>query len=86
MIPLMILVGMLFQLGWVYYSSLAGLATFISVRLIQKRHTIATAHGTDITRLHKLGELLAKDFVIIAIVFTFSLMASSLIKINPTFF
>jgi len=85
MIPLMVLVGMLFQLGWVYYSSLAGLATFISIRLIQKRHTIATAHKTDIIKLHKLGELLAKDFVMIAIVFTFSLMASSLIKISPAF-
>jgi 4-hydroxybenzoate polyprenyltransferase len=83
MIPLMALVGVLFQLGWVYYSALAGLAAFVSVRLIQKRNTLATGHETDMKKLHKLGEVLAKDFVIIALVFTLSLMVSSLLKINP---
>jgi hypothetical protein len=33
-----------------------------------------------------LGEILAKDFVIIAIVFTISLMLSSLLRTNPALF
>jgi 4-hydroxybenzoate polyprenyltransferase len=82
MIPLMVAVGFLFQLGWVYYGALAGLTAFISVRLVQKRRALTKAHLTDMTKLHKLGIVLAKDFVIIAILFTFSLMLSSLLKIN----
>jgi 4-hydroxybenzoate polyprenyltransferase len=85
MIPLMVFVGLLFQLGWVYYASLLGLATFVSLRIVQKRVTLFTREESDPKKLHKLGEVLAKDFVIIAIVFTLSLMLSSLLKINPTF-
>lgn len=86
MIPLMVFVGVLFQLGLVYYASLLGLATFLSLRIVQKRVTLFADDKTDSTKLHKLGEVLAKDFVIIAIVFTFSLMVSSLLKINPALF
>ncbi len=39
----------------------------------------------DPKKLYKMGEVLARDFVITAIVFTLSLMVSSLLKINPTF-
>lgn len=85
MIPFMVLVGLLFQLGWVYYVSLLGLATFLSLRIAQKRTTLFRNDKLDQKKLHKLGEILAKDFVIIAIVFTLSLMVSSLLKINPTF-
>jgi 4-hydroxybenzoate polyprenyltransferase len=84
MIPLMVLVGLLFDLGWVYYASLFGLAMFLSLRLIQKRVTLFQSSKANSTKLHKLGGVLAKDFVIIAIVFTLSLMVSSLLKINPT--
>jgi hypothetical protein len=83
MLPMMLFVGVMFQLGWVYYASLLGLAIFITLRLVQKRVTLFQDHETDATKLHKLGEVLAKDFVIIAIVFTLSLMVSSLLKINP---
>ncbi|XES77841.1 MAG: UbiA family prenyltransferase [Candidatus Bathyarchaeia archaeon] len=86
MLPMMVFVGILFQLAWVYYASLLGLAMFITLRLVQKRVTLFQDQKTDTKKLHKLGEVLAKDFVIIAIVFTLSLMISSLIKINPTFF
>jgi len=86
MIPLMVFVGLLFELGWVYYASLLGLAMFLSLRLIQKRVTLFNTIKSDQTKLHRVGEVLAKDFVIIAIVFTLSLMVSSLLKINPTFF
>jgi 4-hydroxybenzoate polyprenyltransferase len=85
MLPLMVLVGVLFQLPTVWYAALALLAGFITTRLIQKRHTIFKQNTADNAQLLKVGELLAKDFVIIAIIFTLSLMISSLLKINPIF-
>ena len=85
MIPLMVLVGVLFQLSIIYYATLVTLASFITLRLIQKRQTLFKKDKGDTQKLFKLGELLAKDFVIVAIVFTLSLMLSSLLKINPIF-
>lgn len=85
MIPLMVLVGVLFKLPLIYYATLTVLAIFITLRLIQKRHTLFKEDKADTKKLFKLGEVLAKDFVIIAIVFTLSLMLSSLLKINPMF-
>lgn len=84
LLPLMLWVGILFELGWTYYAALAGLTTFLSIRLIQKRHAL-THSSKDETKLHKLGETLSKDFVIVAIAFTLSLMLCSLLKINPIF-
>jgi 4-hydroxybenzoate polyprenyltransferase len=86
MIPMMVLVGVLYQLNWIYYVALSGLATFVSLRIVQKRVTLFKDYKVDTKKLHKLGEILAKDFVIIAIVFTLSLMLSSLLKINPVLF
>ena len=85
MIPLMVLVGVLFQLPLIYYAALTALASFITLRLIQKRHTLFKEDKADTKELFKLGEVLARDFVITAIVFTLSLMLSSLLKINPIF-
>ena len=85
MIPLMVLVGVLFELSLFYYVMLIGLASFITLRLIQKRQTLFKENKADTKKLFKLGEVLAKDFVVIAIVFTLSLMLSSLLKINPIF-
>jgi hypothetical protein len=84
MIPLMVLVGILFQLPLIYYIILTTLAGFITLRLIQKRQTLFKDKA-DTQKLFKLGEVLARDFVIIAIVFTIGLMLSSLLKINPLF-
>jgi 4-hydroxybenzoate polyprenyltransferase len=83
MIPLMVFVGSLFNLGWTYYVSLLGLATFVSLRVVQKRATLFKPESGDLQKLQRMGELLAKDFVVVAIVFTLSLMVSSLLKINP---
>jgi 4-hydroxybenzoate polyprenyltransferase len=85
MIPLMVLVGVLFELSLIYYVTLATLASFITLRLIQKRQTLFKKDKADTKKLFKLGEVLAKDFVIVAIVFTLCLMLSSLLKINPIF-
>ena len=86
LIPLMILVGLCFQLGLFYYFVLSTLAVFVSLRLYQKRLTLLKEDKADTKKLFKLGEVLAKDFVIVAIVFTLSLMISSLLRINPLLF
>ena len=85
MIPLMVFVGSLFQLGWVYYVSLIALATFVTLRIVQKRATLFRQDKRDLKKLYNTGGVLAKDFVIVAIVFTLSLMVSSLLKIDPIF-
>jgi 4-hydroxybenzoate polyprenyltransferase len=81
LIPLMILVGILFQLSWVYYVTLTALSVFVSLRVYQKRHTLLREGKEDTKQLLKIVEVLAQDFVLIAIVFTLSLMLSSLLKI-----
>jgi 4-hydroxybenzoate polyprenyltransferase len=80
LIPLMILVGILFQLPLIYYFVLFALTSFISLRLYQKRSTLFGSHKIDTKRLLDLGDVLAKDFVIVAIVQTLSLMFSSYLK------
>jgi 4-hydroxybenzoate polyprenyltransferase len=86
MIPLMVLVGALFQLSCVYYAALSALTLFLSLRLIQKRKTLFNNVEVGSKLLFELGETLSKDFVVIAIVFTLSLMLSSLLKISPNLF
>jgi 4-hydroxybenzoate polyprenyltransferase len=82
-IPLMALVGWLFELGWFYYSTLVGLGIFGALRIFQQRANLKN-DKLDPQGLVKLGGFFAKDFVIIAIVFTFSLLISSLIKFSPS--
>ncbi len=86
LLPLMVFVGLLFQLGWIYYATLLSLAAFISLRIVQKRATLFKQGDGDLKRLHETGEVLAKDFVIVAIVFTLSLMVNSLLRVNPVSF
>ena len=74
LIPLMIIVGVLFQLNAIYFVVLGALITYISIRLIQNRKII-TGKAKQETLL-KLGEAFAKDFVIIALVHTTNLMLS----------
>jgi len=85
LIPLMVIVGMFFQLGLTYYLALLALAAFVSLRLYQQRRTLLGDGEVDTQKLLALGRVLAKDFVIVAIVFTLSLMLSSLLKINSAF-
>jgi len=86
LIPIMIVVGVLFQLSTIYYVSLVVLAALISFRLYRERNTLLIKTGLSSKRLLQLGTRLAKDFVIIALLFTASLMISSLLKISPVFF
>lgn len=74
LIPLMIIVGLLFQLSTIYFVILGALITYISIRLIQNRH-ILTGKPKQETLL-AAGEGFAKDFVIVALVHTTNLMLS----------
>lgn len=85
MIPLMVLVGTLFQLGWLYYACLLSLVIFISIRILQNRATLFMDEKANDRELFNLGEALAKDFVVVAIVFTFGLMVSSILRINQLY-
>jgi len=86
LIPLMTLVGVLFQLSPVYYIILVVLAAIISLRLLQKRKTLLNNAEPHSKSLFKLGEILAKDFVMIALLFTAGLMISSLLRTTPVTF
>ena len=81
MVPLMILIGILFELSVVYYAALIGLTSFITIRIYKNRQILLNKDKEDTGELFKLGKILAKDFVMVAIVFTLALMLSSLIKI-----
>lgn len=81
LIPLMVLVGVLFQLHLIYYFILSALTLFVSLRLVQKRRNLfGNKAGTK--ELLELGHVLAKDFVVVAIVQTLSLMFSSYLTIS----
>ncbi|MDG6223000.1 MAG: UbiA family prenyltransferase [Candidatus Bathyarchaeota archaeon] len=81
LIPLMIIVGILFQLNTIYFAILAALITFISIRLIQSRQII-TGKPKQETML-KAGESFARDFVIVALVHTTNLMISGYLTFQP---
>ena len=60
MIPLMVLVGVLFNLPLIYYIALTALASFITLRIVQKRNTLFRDDKADNTKLLKLGEVLSQ--------------------------
>ncbi|MCX6654356.1 MAG: UbiA family prenyltransferase, partial [Candidatus Bathyarchaeota archaeon] len=83
LLPLMLLVGVLFSLPSIFYILLFGLATLLSARLLQNWETLISS---DAERLLKLGNTLAGDFVIIAIIQTLNLMLSGYLRARPVFF
>lgn len=76
LIPFMVLVGILFRLNTLYYLVFSALVAYMSLRLIQKRSVLFGKSRNNKESMHKLGETLAKDFVIIAIIQTTNLMLS----------
>jgi 4-hydroxybenzoate polyprenyltransferase len=77
LIPLMLVVGLLFNLNTIYFIVLSGLIAYISIRLIQNRNIITNRTKNDTEQMQKLGEAFARDFVIVALVHTTNLMLSS---------
>ena len=84
LVPLMIVVGILFQLSVLYYAVLSILVSYITLRLIQKRVIQKTFNDSQ-TSMIALGEAFAKDFALMAIIQTTNLMVNSYLK-NQFFF
>ncbi|MGD9130667.1 MAG: UbiA family prenyltransferase [Candidatus Bathyarchaeota archaeon] len=80
LVPLMVLVGILFQLGLLYFLVLGTLIAYLSFRLIQHRNTLFRSSNVELDSLLKLGEAFAKDFVIIALVHTANLMINGFLN------
>jgi 4-hydroxybenzoate polyprenyltransferase len=71
LVPLMFLVGVMFGLPLIFYIILFGLTAFVSMRLWFSRMILGSG---EVNRLLALGKVLAKDFVVVAIVQTLNLM------------
>lgn len=82
LIPLMAFVGILFQLHPIYYLTLSVVTIFISLRLYQNRITLFKSSEIDSEGLLKLGNILARDFVIAAIIQTTNLGISSYLGLS----
>ena len=76
LIPLMILVGILFQLTLLYFGIIAVLISYLSIRIVKNRQVLFGGSNTDLASMLKLGEMFAADFVIVALVFTINMMLS----------
>ncbi|PVX26617.1 MAG: hypothetical protein CW716_05670 [Candidatus Bathyarchaeum sp.] len=86
MVPLMVLVGILFQLSLLYFVILGVLIAFLSLRLIQHRNALFRSKNIESDTLLKLGEAFAKDFVIIALVHTANLMINGFLNYQQILF
>ncbi|TET65735.1 hypothetical protein E3J49_00910 [Candidatus Bathyarchaeota archaeon] len=85
LLPLMVLIGILFHLNLLYFLVLAALVAYLSRRLIQKRSVLFGNEKDNKELMLELGDIFAKDFVIIAIVQMTNIMLSSYLKYQPAF-
>lgn len=85
LIPLMVLVGILFNLNMLYFLVFTALVAYMSLRIIQKRSVLFEDLEDSTEPILKLGEIFAKDFAIIAIIQMTNLMLSSYLKYQPAF-
>jgi 4-hydroxybenzoate polyprenyltransferase len=74
---LMAFVGVVFALGPAYYTVLAALVVFLSIRLVLEHLVL---FGDDLNLMNSLGKTLARDFVIIAIIQTTNMMVATYLK------
>ena len=80
MVPLMVLVGVLFNLNLLYFVVLGALIAFLSLRLIQHRNALFRSKNVELNSLLTLGTSFARDFVIIALVQTANLMINGFLN------
>jgi len=85
LLPLMVLIGILFHLNMLYFLVLAALVAYLSRRLIQKRSVLFGKEKDNKELMLELGDIFAKDLVIIAIVQMTNIMLSSYLKYQPAF-
>lgn len=77
LIPLMVLTGLMFKLGTVYYVIFSVLIGFMSLHILQERKVIL---GEEKEKMHQVSSKLARDFVIIAVIHTTNFMLASFLK------
>ena len=80
LVPLMVLVGVLFNLSLLYFMVLGALIAFLSLRLVQHRNALFRSQNTELDTLLALGNSFAKDFVLIALVHTANLMINGFLN------
>ncbi len=85
LVPPMFLIGVLFNLSIVYYAVFSLLVAFMTLRLVQYRSILLNRGGDSTEQTLKLGKILAKDFVVMAIVQTANMMLSSFLKYHAGF-
>ena len=85
LVPLMVLIGVMFNLSLLYYAIFSLLVAFMSLRLIQNRTMLLGKEGDSTEQTLKLGKILAKDFVVLAIVQTTNIMLSGFLKYHAGF-
>ncbi|UCH36900.1 MAG: UbiA family prenyltransferase [Candidatus Bathyarchaeota archaeon] len=79
LIPLMVYIGFLFQLHFNYYIVLSLLVAYMTGRVISKRESLGSCSDAS-TIMLEIGEVFAKDFVLLAVVQTSNLMVNGLIQ------
>jgi 4-hydroxybenzoate polyprenyltransferase len=82
LIPLMIIVGIVFNLSTLYFIVLTALIIYISIRLIQNRQVLMGNSNKNTKTMLKLGEAFSKDFVIIALVHATNLMINGYLNLT----
>ncbi len=85
LVPLMLLIGVMFNLSLLYYAIFSLLVAFMSLRLVQYRTILLGKEGDNTEQTLKLGKILAKDFVVLAIVQTTNIMLSGFLKYHAGF-
>ena len=77
LVPLMVLIGLMFRLGVMYYCVFSVLVAFMSLHIIQERRIIL---GRDTEAMRRMSPRLARDFAIIAVAQTTNFMLAGFLK------
>jgi 4-hydroxybenzoate polyprenyltransferase len=86
LIPLMVFVGILFELHYVYYVIFSVLVLYLSFRIIQNRRLLFGQSQVDDKSLLALAEVFSKDFVVLAVIQTTNIMISGYLTYQPVIF
>lgn len=84
LIPLMVFVGILFNLHFIYYIIFTALVMYLSFRIIQNRHLLFRKKEMDDKSMLGLAEIFSKDFVVLAVIQTTNLVISGYLTYHPS--
>ncbi len=85
LVPPMVLIGVMFNLSVIYYAIFSLIVAFMTLRLVQYRSILLGKEGDSTEQTLKLGKILAKDFVVMAIAQTANIMLSGFLKYHTGF-